>query len=271
MSEPRGAEPSTADHPAAGGPDSHGQDPRGPGSDGPTPNGAKPDAPIPPAPESPAPPEEPDLAFEPARRSAFAWSLLGIVTALSVVTDLWSKAWAFGTVAGVPVTIDRAAVLSSDRLSDLIPPHDPQVIVPSLLELTLVLNPGAVFGAGAGKRWVFIVFTVFAAAFAVWLFGWWTAKRDRWAHVGFGLLIGGGIGNLYDRLMYACVRDFLHPLPGVRLPFGITWPGGSNEIWPYVSNVADAQLLVGIALLLVYFWRADRHPERHDHAEAVNE
>ncbi|MBO6514574.1 MAG: hypothetical protein JJ974_11475, partial [Phycisphaerales bacterium] len=58
------------------------------------------------------------------------------------------------------------------------------------------------------------------------------------------------------RLVFACVRDFIHPLPGMKLPFGLTWPnGGSDEVWPYVSNVADLYLLIGIGLLLVYTWR----------------
>ena len=72
-----------------------------------------------------------------------------------------------------------------------------------------------------------------------------------------GLLIGGGLGNLYDRLKFACVRDFLHPLPRVRLPFGLTWPDGSTGIWPYVSNIADLFLLIGIGMLMWHIWRTD--------------
>ena len=78
---------------------------------------------------------------------------------------------------------------------------------------------------------------------------------DEVAHVALALLIAGGLGNLYDRVLFACVRDFIHPLPGVTLPFGIRWPGGSREVWPYVSNVADLFLLLGIGALLVYSWR----------------
>lgn len=186
----------------------------------------------------------------PARASVAAWATLLGVTLVGLVIDLWTKAAAFARIAPDPVVVRRSDVLSVPDLAVLIPPHDPVVVMPRVLELTLVLNPGAVFGIGSGKRWVFIVFTLGAMALCVGLFGWMTAARDRWSHVAFGLVLAGGLGNLYDRLVFACVRDFLHPLAGVPLPFGLRWPGGSTDLWPYVSNVADAFLIVGIGILM---------------------
>ncbi|MFK7759342.1 MAG: signal peptidase II, partial [Phycisphaerales bacterium] len=114
----------------------------------------------------------------------------------------------------------------------------------------------AVFGIGAGQRWFFIIFTLIAMVVSVILFAKWTKARDWSAHAGFGLIIAGGLGNLYDRIVFGCVRDFIHPLPGMKLPFGITWPGtGSDEVWPYVSNIADLYLLIGIFLLLIFTWK----------------
>jgi signal peptidase II len=191
----------------------------------------------------------------PAGRSPSAWLVFLGATVLGIVADLWSKHAAFLHIAEYPVTIRREDVLSGTALGNLIPPHDPVVVIPRLLELTLVLNPGAVFGIGAGKRWFFVVFTVFAVGLATWLFARKTLAKDRWAHIAFALVVSGGLGNLYDRVRFACVRDFIHPLPGVRLPFGLRWPGGSPEVWPYVSNVADAFLLIGIGLLIIYSWR----------------
>jgi lipoprotein signal peptidase len=178
-----------------------------------------------------------------ALASPRAWAILIGVAVLGVAVDLASKAIAFATIAGAPVRVSREDVLFASEqgrsLSSLIPPHEPVVIGPKLLNLTLVLNPGAVFGIGAGKRWFFVAFTVGALALAIWMFGAWTRARDRWAHVAIALLLAGGLGNLYDRLVYACVRDFLHPLPGVDLPFGWRVPiTGGREVWPYVSNVA---------------------------------
>lgn len=146
--------------------------------------------------------------------------------------------------------LDLARLQSQPGWSDLIPQHQPVVVIPQLLELTLVLNPGAVFGIGAGARWFFVGFTLVAIAFVTWLFASWTRPRDWFAHACAGMLIGGGIGNLYDRVVYACVRDFLHPLPHATMPFS-----GGRPLWPYVSNIADAILIVAILGLLVYSWR----------------
>lgn len=189
-----------------------------------------------------------------------AWAILLSVMVLALATDLGTKALAFRTVAGVPVQVSREQVLAERAagrsLSRLIPPHQPVTVVPNVLEFSLVLNPGAVFGIGAGKRWFFVAFTVAALGLAIWMFGAWTRPRDTLAHAAIGLLIAGGLGNLYDRLVYACVRDFIHPLPGVLMPFGWHMPfGGGREIWPYVSNVADLWLLIGIGMLMWYLWR----------------
>ncbi len=190
----------------------------------------------------------------PTVRSVRAWVVLLSVTIFGLVADLATKWWAFEKIAGVPVEVQREEVLAAGSLGRLIPPHPPMVVVPNVLEFTLVLNPGAVFGIGAGKRWFFVVVTIAAIAFAMWMFARWTTPRKTSMHVAIGLLVSGAIGNLYDRLQYACVRDFIHPLPGVKLPFGWTLPNGSREVWPYVSNVADLFLLIAIGMLLVYSW-----------------
>jgi len=193
--------------------------------------------------------------------SGRAWAVLIVVTVIGLALDLGSKWYAFAHIAPHPVIIDRARVLEAQAnkqsLSRLIPDDMvPRTVIKNVLDFSLVLNPGAVFGIGAGKRWFFVAFTGAAMALAVWMFGAWTRPKDRWSHVGIGLLVAGGLGNLYDRLIYGCVRDFIHPLPGVRLPFGWSMPiSGGREIWPYVSNIADLWLLIGIGMLMVYLWR----------------
>jgi len=186
-----------------------------------------------------------------------AWMVLLVTLVFGVAADLGSKWLAFQHVAGAPVHVDRVEVLAAGpgHLGDLIPPHRPLVVVRDLLEFTLVLNPGAVFGMGAGKRWIFVAFTFGAIAFGVYLFHAWTRPRDYVAHTGLGLILSGGLGNLYDRLFYACVRDFIHPLPGVALPFGLKWPSGDRAMWPWVSNIADLALIVGVVLMIWYTLR----------------
>jgi signal peptidase II len=130
------------------------------------------------------------------------------------------------------------------------------VVIPYVLEFQLVLNKGAVFGLGAGQRWIFVLFTGAAICLGLWAFGRWTDARDRLSHASIGLVLAGGLGNVYDRLVFACVRDFIHPLPGVPLPFGLHWPNDpSGEIWPWVSNVADLFLILGVGGLMLAMWR----------------
>ncbi len=192
-------------------------------------------------------------------RNGGAWRTLLVVTVIGLVIDLGSKVAAFAKIADAPVVVSREKVLAAGTdLESVVPLHDAYVVMSGLLELKLLLNPGAVFGMGAGKRWVFVIFTAFAIAFALWMFAKWTRPQDKAAHFAIGLVLAGGLGNLYDRVMFACVRDFLHPLPGVQLPFGWRWPWGGSEVWPYVSNLADLWLIVGIGILVIHTLRAGK-------------
>ncbi len=183
-----------------------------------------------------------------------------VTVLLGLVADLGSKELAFRFVADEPFRPNRTQVLhllkeAPHEIMILVPRHEPVTVIPRVLDFQLVLNAGAVFGAGQGKRWFFIGFTLVALVFAVGLLLRWTSGRDWLSHAAVGMVVSGGLGNLYDRLVYGCVRDFIHPLPGVKLPFGLTWPHGSDEVWPYISNVADAVLLIGIGVLMVKLWR----------------
>jgi len=67
------------------------------------------------------------------------------------------------------------------------------------------------------------------------------------------------------RLIGPAVNDFEYHwilAASAQLPFGLRWPGGGTELWPYVSNVADAFLLIGIGMILLRLWRADRPREK---------
>lgn len=183
-------------------------------------------------------------------RSGRAWLVIVIAMVVGLGADLWTKSWAFQTVAGAPVVIDRDLAARTTHPSLLIPRHDPVVVIPGVLDFSLVLNPGAVFGMGAGKRWFFVTLTAVALGMGLWLFSAWTRPRQWWAHAAIGLILAGGMGNLYDRVVYACVRDFIHPLPEVVYPFGWSAPWSGREIWPWVSNVADKLLIIGIAVLI---------------------
>lgn len=193
-----------------------------------------------------------------AWRSWASWLRLMLVLGLGLALDLGSKYWAFQTVAGVPVNIVRQEVLS-DPEANPVPPHPGIRALPwDMLHFQLVVNHGAVFGIGANQRSFFIGFTMLALAAGLLVFGRYTCAKSWLAHIAIGLILAGGIGNLYDRIVYGVVRDFLHMLPDHNLPFGKHWPGGSPELFPWVFNLADTMLLAGMALLILHMHRAER-------------
>src|ERR1051325_7268372 len=108
---------------------------------------------------------EAGAAPAPAQQSTWrckrSWTVLILVTVLGLAIDLASKSLAFRYVAGTPVEINRDDIIIRHRSpSDQIPFHAPVVVIPRLLEFTLVANRGAVFGMGAGRRELFIGFTI---------------------------------------------------------------------------------------------------------------
>jgi signal peptidase II len=203
---------------------------------------------------------------QPAWRSPLAWCTLGIVFVGGLLLDIWSKYWAFATIAGYPVELDRERILG-DR-SFFVPHHARVEALPwDLLDFRLVLNHGAVFGIGQQRRSLFILFTIIATIAAILLFAKATRVRMRAAHVAIGLILAGGIGNLYDRILYGAVRDFLHMLPGWTLPNGWKWPGNlTGDVFPWVFNVADVMLLCGMGIFIIVSFREDVRARRLESA-----
>jgi signal peptidase II len=150
------------------------------------------------------------------------------------VADLWSKSFIFNW-RGLP----------GDK--------DIWWVVEGYLGIETAVNIGAVFGLGAGKGTIFATFSIIAAiGICIWLF-WFKAAASLWLTTALGLVSGGIIGNLYDRLglwwvdeqgyfveWQSGVRDWiLFQVPGV--PFLDPWPN---------FNIADSLLVVGAGMLL---------------------
>jgi signal peptidase II len=113
----------------------------------------------------------------------------------------------------------------------------PGIAVTSFLDLVMVWNTGVSYGLfQAGGLVGTVVLSVFSLV-AVVLLSWWLKGADRrllaW---GLGLVIGGALGNVIDRVLYGAVADFFH-----FHAFGRGW---------YVFNVADAAITVGVVMLL---------------------
>ena len=171
---------------------------------------------------------------------------------LGAGADLWSKS---------------AAV---EHLKDAPPVR----FIPHLVHLTYTENHGAVFGLGKGQLTLFLTVSIAAIGFLVFLFL--TSGRARFYQFVLGMLLGGVIGNMYDRLKFGYVRDMIHGLPGWHWPDWIvrllpqTWqpgPGQALEVFPWVFNIADSLLCVGVAAMLVYSFVAE-HRRKHASAPA---
>jgi signal peptidase II len=114
-------------------------------------------------------------------------------------------------------------------------------VLPPFLVFRMAWNRGINFGLFSGDsdwaRWVLIAI---ALAISAWVWTW--VRRDnpgRWAQVSAGLLIGGAIGNVIDRIAYGAVADFLN----------MSCCGIEN---PYAFNVADIAIFVGALGLVVF-------------------
>jgi signal peptidase II len=126
------------------------------------------------------------------------------------------------------------------------------VIIPRFLEFHFTYNTAAAFsfdfglGGLIGKQGVMTVFII-TTVISVLLFGFIMYKlknRSLWARLAFALIIGGAIGNLYDRIVFAKVRDFIQ-----IVYFGLELFGSTSFA---VFNVADACLVVGAIMFVVY-------------------
>ena len=119
------------------------------------------------------------------------------------------------------------------------------------------LNEGALFGMGQGKVWLFAIFSLVAViAIPVWLFRC-QAACSRWLTVTLGCLLGGVLGNLYDRLGLPGLmwQDFRPPRSGpvyaVRDWILWCWDFEAGWIWPNF-NIADAMLVCGAVSLFLH-------------------
>jgi signal peptidase II len=143
-------------------------------------------------------------------------------------------------IAGVTVALDqitKAVALSALEDGESIP------IVDGVLHWTLQRNPGAAFGLFQRAP---VVFTVLAIVITVVIVSIAPRVQDRLNASALGLVLGGALGNLADRLFRP---------PG---PFrGRVIDFIDFRVWP-TFNLADAAVVVGAALLAIASFRADR-------------
>ena len=119
-------------------------------------------------------------------------------------------------------------------LSSLIINHS--ISINNSLNFTLAFNHGAAFSflsnASGWQRWFFIIFSVIVILIITYIL----VKEKNSQYIAFSFVIGGAIGNLYDRILYGYVIDFIE--------FHY-----NSFYWP-IFNIADIAISIGIILLL---------------------
>lgn len=151
-----------------------------------------------------------------------------------------ARAWCLaGALAALVVAVDQAAKAAIEAHLAI----GEQVDVLGPLGLTLSHNAGVAFGLAGGAGAPLILITLAALGVVAYLFA--RNPARPWMWVATGLLAGGAIGNLVDRIRADAVTDF------VDLP---PWP-------PF--NLADVAITAGVLLLVfIYLRDAEREPER---------
>ena len=158
-----------------------------------------------------------------------------------------------------------AAVIVGDRITKaLVSTHvfmgDAITVIPGFLRITHWLNEGAAFslfadsGSPNAVRWGLIAFSalaVIAVLIALIRLG----SRVSPVTVSLALVLGGALGNLYDRVRYGSVVDFIE----VHI-FGYHWPD---------FNVADSSIVVGACLLLLDSLLSGKSEASASHDEAA--
>ncbi len=146
------------------------------------------------------------------------------VTALIILLDRWSKLW---IIANIRSGYGR-------------------IIIPNFFRLDHVYNTGAAFSIFAESlspnavRYGLIAFSLIAIALVGFML-WRTGRPLSLSAFAFALILGGAIGNLYDRIVYLHVVDFLE--------FHI-----KTHFWPSF-NIADSAIVTGACLLLLEILR----------------
>ena len=157
---------------------------------------------------------------------AFVWYALAL---LVLIVDQWTK-W-----------------LAETHLTF----HEPVPVIEPFLNWTLAYNYGAAFSfladAGGWQKWFFsglaLVMSLFLIGYLIK-----APRQARTLSIGLGLVLGGAVGNLIDRLLHGHVIDFIHV--------------HYADAWHYpIFNIADMGICIGVALIIIdmIFLEKKRH------------
>jgi signal peptidase II len=117
-----------------------------------------------------------------------------------------------------------------------------QPVIPNLLRWNFAQNVRGAFGL-FGSNAVLLIGMAIVVLVLFWFSFREAAARSRTVRVAFGMIVGGAIGNIVDRLHYGYVIDFID----------------FYRIWPNIFNIADSCITIGVGLLLISSLVTRRH------------
>jgi signal peptidase II len=188
-------------------------------------------------------PSRPEPAARPASSGGRTSESIGISTLTALrFQRTHPAAWLWLSL--FIVVFDQATKFLVTRFLEL---YDSVVVLPSVLNFTLLHNTGAAFSllanASGWQRGFFITLgIVVSVALVVWL--WRLPRGEKFLPLALSLIIGGAIGNVIDRIAHGYVIDFIHAHWG-------------DAYFP-AFNIADSAITIGAALLIF-----DAFRERH--------
>ena len=119
-------------------------------------------------------------------------------------------------------------------------------IIGDILTLIKVENTGAFLGMGSELsetlRILLLIVLPIIVLISITIYTYIDKTLDKISIIGFSLIIGGGIGNIFDRIVYGSVTDFLY------LDFGGIFKTG-------IFNIADLSVTTGMILILIYSFK----------------
>ena len=162
------------------------------------------------------------------------WLLPALVGVGVVALDQISKAWILRTLG----------------------PNDGTSIplIRSWLSLTFVKNNGVAFGMFQGIPHFFTLTSVVISIGALLFYRYQLPNNRPWIQVSVGMIVGGAIGNIIDRIRYSYVVDFVH----------VSW-------FPGIFNLADSAITVGVLMLAGYLLLMGESGARATHQHPADE
>jgi signal peptidase II len=162
------------------------------------------------------------------------------------------------SAAGAIIAVLALLVLAADQFTKYLalqnlPPEEPVHVIGDFLIFFLIRNPGAAFSLGENVTWIFTIALAIVAVVIVWLAA--TRVRSRLWAVALGLLLGGVLGNLTDRMFREPGFPVGHVIDFINTPW----------MMPAIYNVADmfiVTMMIGVALLVLFGLGLDGRRDR---------